>query len=343
MAESEFFSTCSIKPVKMPQYKTTHHGEKFSNDEGEPHPPPRGVPGIGTFINVFFTKMPVDDIRVRDPLVDFNTGPGIKDWWLGHATNLIQINETFIITDPVFDDYVSPVPYTFRRLINTPRQIRDLPKISYVLISHNHWDHLCKASCVDIFNKNPDCHFFVPLRLGQMLTSWGIRNVTEFDWRTKIEIEGIEFTCLPSMHWSSRWGYDAATTLWCSWMIKYGDVLIYYGGDSAVGPHFAEINQLFGRGPDLFLVGIGPKEPDQIMRHAHLDGEEAVKMSKEYLKPVKCSPMHYATFPLGSYCPKTDLTIFKEAVEVEEYGDHVLIPDLGGRLQWNGTEFVIAA
>ena len=43
------------------------------------------------------------------------------------------------------------------------------------------------------------------------------------------------------------------------------------------------------------------------------------------------------------HCEKTDLTIFREAVEIEEYGDHVIIPDLGGRMEWNGTEFVLAA
>ena len=343
MSESDFFSTCGIKPEKMPQYKTTHHGDRFSNDPGDPHPPPRSSPPFTTMFARLFTGFPPEEIRVRDPLVDFRTGPGIKEWWLGHATNFIQINETFIITDPVFDNYASPIPGTFKRQANAPRQIRELPKISYVLISHNHWDHLCKNSCVEICERNPDCHFFVPLRLGSTLTSWGIKNVTEFDWRTKVTIEGIEFTCLPAMHWSSRWGYDAAVSLWCSWMIKTGNILIYYGGDSAIGPHFKEINELFGRGPDLFLVGIGPKMPDEIMRTAHMDGTEAVDMSKNYLKPVKCTPMHYGTFPLGAPHNKTDLQIFQEAVEAENYGDKVIILDIGGRIEWNGSEFIKTA
>ena len=339
----EFFSTCGLKPEKLPQYKTTHHGSKFSNDKGEPQPPPRSFPPFTTVISRLFTSFPPEHLTVRDPYVDFRTNPGIKDWWLGHATNLIQINQTFIITDPVFDDHASPIPYTVRRETPAPRQIRELPQISFVLISHNHWDHLCHNSCVEISQRNPNCHFFVPLRLGSLLQSWGIKNVTEFDWRTKIEIDNIEFTCLPAMHWSSRWGYDAATTLWCSWMMKTNDVLIYYGGDSAIGPHFKEINELFGRGPDLFLVGIGPKMPDEVMRSAHLDGNEAVDMSKNYLKPVKCSPMHYGTFPLGAPHTKTDLEIFIEAVEREQYGDHVILLDVGGRIEYNGTEFVKAA
>lgn len=337
----EFFTTCDIHPQKLPSYKTTHHGDVFTNDDGEPKALPLSSAKFYDMMELMLVGDITEKLPIRDPLVDFKIGPGIRDWWFGHATNLIQINETFIITDPVFDNYASPIPGFIKRAIPTPREIKDLPKISYVLITHNHWDHLSKASCKEIYERNQDCQFFVPLNVAQYLTGWGIKNVTEFDWRTKVEIEGIEFTCLPAHHGSSRWGTDNDKTLWCSWMIRCDNVLIYYTGDTAIGPHFKEIYEMFGRGPDLMLVGIGPLNPRSVMRSVHLDGKEALDMARD-IHAVKISPIHYETFPLGSKTDITDLQFLLNSC-TEKDRENVLVLPVGGRTDWNGEQFVIGA
>ena len=343
MADSEFFSTCNLKPIKLETYRTNHHGENFKNDPEEPQPEPMGSMSTGDFFSIFTSGDIKDEYKphVRDPLVDFRIGEGIRDWWFGHATNLIQIGNKWILTDPVFDNNASPVPFTVRRVVPPPRPIKDLPKIDFVLISHNHWDHLCKSSVKEIFAKNPECHFFVPLRLASYLTDWGIKNVTEFDWRTKVEIEGIQFTCFPCHHGSSRWGKDASTTLWCSWMIQKDNCLIYYSGDTAIGPHFKEIFDFYGKGPDLFIVGIGPQNPPQVMRSVHLDGKEAIEMS-HIIHAVKTTPMHYATFPLGTSTEISDLQLLLDN-STEEDRNNLIVLDVGGRIDWNGEKFEKAA
>ena len=336
----EFFTTCDIHPKKLPTYKTTHHGSKFTNDEGEPKAPQLEMPKFTELVRAMFQTDITEKLPIRDPLVDFEIGPGIRDWWFGHATNLIQINETFIITDPVFDNNASPIPGNIRRVVPVPREIKDLPKISYVLISHCHWDHLCKASIKELYERNPDCNFFVPLRVASYLTDWGVKNVTEFDWRTNVEIDGIEFTCLPAHHGSARWGPDKDKTLWCSWMIRKDNVLIYYSGDTAVGPHFKEAYEIFGRGPDLMLVGIGPQNPQAMMRSVHLDGKGAVDMAKD-IHAVKISPIHYGTFPLGAKTDITDLQCLINSCTEEEREDILVLP-VGGRIDWNGEKFAVA-
>ena len=343
MAENEFFSTCGLHPQKLDTYRTVHHGAVFKNDPEPPIAKDMEGMSMGDFWSLFTSgDIANENIpKLRDPINDFQLGDGIRDWWFGHATNLIQINDKFIITDPVFDNNASPVPFTVRRVVQPPRQIREIPKIDFVLISHNHWDHLCKNSLKEIYQRNPNCHFFVPLRLAPMLTDWGLKNVTEFDWRTKVEIDGIEFTCFPSHHGSSRWGKDAGTTLWCSWMIKHENCLIYYSADTAIGPHFNEIYQFYGRGPDLFLVGIGPQEPAKTMRSVHLDGKEAIEMA-HILHTVKTSPMHYATFPLGTRPAVSDLQFLLNHCNDEDR-QNLIVLDIGGRIDWNGQTFEKAA
>jgi len=119
-------------------------------------------------------------------------------------------------------------------------------------------------------------------------------------------------------------------------MIKYQNVLIYFSGDTAIGPHFKEINEMFGRGPDLFIVGIGPQKPYELMRTAHLDGIQAMDMANNYLKPVKITPMHFGTFPLGIKADKSDIEVMLEAADNKE---DILILEVGGRLDWDGKEF----
>ena len=333
------FSTCGIVPEKLPSYTNSHIGEKyFYNETGTPLAPKMEPITFQEQLSFFTNADVFEKLPTRDMKADLNLEPGIRDWWLGHATNLIEINKTFIITDPVFDANASPMPGTVIRGTPTPLSISELPKISYVLISHSHWDHLSKASCKAIHKRFPDCHFFVPLKVGSTLTGWGIKNVTEFDWRTRTTIENITFTCLPAHHGSSRWGVDANQTLWCSWMVESKNILIYYSGDTAVGPHFKDINNMFGRGPDLFIVGIGPQLPTRMMRAVHLDGPDALKMAKE-LSAVKITPMHYGTFPLGVRPEVSDLQLMLNAC-TEEEREKLIVLDVGGMLEWNGTTFV---
>ena len=100
MTDSEFFSTCNLKPIKLETYRTNHHGDKFKNDPEEPQPEPMGSMSTGDFFSIFTSGDIKDEYKphVRDPLVDFRIGEGIRDWWFGHATNLIQIGNKWTCT-----------------------------------------------------------------------------------------------------------------------------------------------------------------------------------------------------------------------------------------------------
>ncbi|EAY04507.1 Zn-dependent hydrolase of beta-lactamase, putative [Trichomonas vaginalis G3] len=334
-----FFSNCGLSPEQLSTYNTLHHKEDhFINNDGEPQAPEMRGTGFKTTIKFFTSRDVTTALPHRDPTPDFELGNGIRDWWIGHATNLIQINDKFMLTDPIFDKYASPIPGTIKRQTPPACEIEKLPKISFVLVSHCHWDHLNKYSIKKLAQLNPDCKFFAPLNVGKMMVDWGIKNVTEFDWRTHLVVDDIDFTCFPSHHGSARWGNDQNRTLWCSWMITSGNCSIYYTGDTAIGPHFKEIKETLGRGPDLFIVGIGPQNPPEMMRAVHMDGKDTREMAK-LLEPVRVVPMHYGTFPLGFETEKTDLQIFMDHAEPEK----AIVIDIGGRVDWNGQVFVKGA
>lgn len=146
-----FFSTSTLTPQALNTYNTDHHnGKRFLNNKGEPAAP-----------DFKFKRSSGRDVteplHVRDPTQDFTLGNGIRQWWIGHATNLIQINDKFIITDPIFSDHAAPVSWIVKRVTPPACTIEQLPPISYVLISHCHWDHLDKDSIIEIHKHNPNC------------------------------------------------------------------------------------------------------------------------------------------------------------------------------------------
>lgn len=219
--------------------------------------------------------------------------------WIGHATFLIQIGGLNIITDPVFG---TPSRF-FRRLLPAGIIAQQLPPIDLVLISHNHFDHMDKKS-LDILKDRRETSFLVPIGDKRWFTKRQFANVHEYLWWEKYKIErdgqlhDVVCTFLPAFHWSGRGLFDKNKSLWGSWMISYDTYHIYFGGDSAHGPHFEQIGSQF---PNITaaLLPIGPGEPFKWMKHNHMNGEQAVKAFIS-LNAQQLIPMHWGTFDLSS-------------------------------------------
>lgn len=62
--------------------------------------------------------------------------------WMGHASCYYQTDGVYFLTDPVWSDRASPIPFMGpKRYMSPPVNVEDL-KIDVVLISHTHYDHL---------------------------------------------------------------------------------------------------------------------------------------------------------------------------------------------------------
>ncbi|MBO1552116.1 MBL fold metallo-hydrolase [Yersinia pseudotuberculosis] len=63
--------------------------------------------------------------------------------WLGHSGYFIQLNGKRILVDPVLRPRASPVGFGGKAFPGTTSyQPDDLPDVDYLLISHDHYDHL---------------------------------------------------------------------------------------------------------------------------------------------------------------------------------------------------------
>lgn len=220
-------------------------------------------------------------------LIDDNTKEGI--WWIGHATFLIKLGGTVIMTDPVFNS----LPFV-NRLVAPAIKIDDVPHVDVVLISHNHWDHFSLQSLKLLHARNNNILICVPQGDGRHLKKYKF-NFLEWEWwQTKI-VNSLKFNFLPAKHWSQSGLLDRNKSLWGSWLVE-GPQNIYFAGDSSYDTHFKEISYHYKI--DQALLPIGPCEPREVMCHSHMSPEEALTAFFD-LQAETMIPMHWGTFSFG--------------------------------------------
>src|SRR6266567_2676937 len=68
---------------------------------------------------------------------------GLRITWMGHATSLVEIDGVRILIDPVWDERAAPTSWAGpKRFFPAPLELRDLPPLDAVIVSHDHYDHL---------------------------------------------------------------------------------------------------------------------------------------------------------------------------------------------------------
>jgi L-ascorbate metabolism protein UlaG (beta-lactamase superfamily) len=213
--------------------------------------------------------------------------------------------------------------------------IDQLPHIDVVLLSHDHYDHLEASAIENLSRHSPGVVFFAPLGVAGLVRSWGYDRVIEFDWRQTVVYRSIEFFCMPARHHGIRYGFDRGSRLWCSWLIK-SDVIVYFPGDSAIGPHFAEVREIAERPIDLALMPLGPSEPKWMMRRSHLDARDVFAMA-QVLQARRVYPIHWGCFALGQKPEISDITQLRLAWS----GENLEVLRVGEFLEWEDGQFVL--
>ncbi|MFZ4619469.1 MAG: MBL fold metallo-hydrolase [Bacteroidota bacterium] len=277
-----------------------HHGENgFINTD--PNFSEAGFSELAPWVLKKLPEMFSSGVKFDIPR-EYNDGSIYKEnrpytaTWIGHSTVLVQMEGVTFITDPVWSGRVGPFKWTGSERISEPGlSIEKLPPIDFVLISHNHYDHLDESTIEEIVDRNPKVKFFVPLRVRDWFEERGIRNIEELDWWEGATFNGLKIVCTPAQHFSGRWLNDKNQTLWCSYAVL-GKKRFYFGGDSGYCSHFKDIGKSFGPF-DLALIPIGAYEPRKLMSPVHMNPDEAVQTFID-VRAKKMIGIHWGTFVL---------------------------------------------
>ncbi|CAG9988460.1 unnamed protein product [Clonostachys byssicola] len=283
----------------------------------------------------------------------------IRATWLGHACYYVEFpSGVRVLFDPVFEPCCSPWPASLigpRRYTEPPCQLKDIPIIDAVVISHSHYDHLSHPSVVEIQKYHPKVQFFVGLGLEKWFRKSGIDNVTELDWWEDADLtitvkDGEEdkektitarVSCLPCQHTSARSPFDKDTTLWCSWAVRTGEKSVWFGGDTGYravplvpegvddyGPEFASLPRCpqfkqIGdmRGPfDLGLIPIGAYHPRAAFSGMHANPFDSVEIFRD-TQCKRAMGIHWGTWALTSEDVLEPPKLLKEALKRREIAE----------------------
>ena len=242
-----------------------------------------------------------------------------KDYigWIGHATYLIKLGNTTIITDPVFSKNAGPLIFGPNRFTEPALKLDEIPKTNLFLLTHNHYDHQDMATIRRYPYK--DSKVLLPLKLGKYFTRHRFTDVKEMDWYEEVKInEDLKITFLPAVHWSKRSLTDNNKTLWGSFLIEYKDKKIFFACDTGYGNIYKELGKKYGP-MDITMINIGAYDFKPMFDKSiyHTTPEEALNIAQD-LKSKKVIGTHWGTFVLSLEPIMEPPIRFKE--NAEKYG-----------------------
>jgi L-ascorbate metabolism protein UlaG (beta-lactamase superfamily) len=235
----------------------------------------------------------IDEPPRRPPELD---GASAVLTFIGHSTFLIQTAAGNILTDPMYSQRAGPLNLLGPRRVRQPAvRFDDLPLISIVLLSHNHYDH-CDLPTLRKLAQRFDPLVITPLGNGALVRSAGLRRVEELDWWQQANSGALPITLTPAQHFSARTPFDRNRALWSGFMLEAGGGRLLFAGDTAYAPFFRDIRQRLGP-IDLALLPIGAYEPRWFMQAVHMNPAEAVQAHLD-LEASESIGMHFGTFQL---------------------------------------------
>lgn len=246
--------------------------------------------------------------------------PADKDLivWFGHSSYFMQLDGRRILVDPVFYD-AAPVSFLNKPFVGTDiYKAEDMPDIDYLIITHDHWDHLDYKTVTKLRDRVGAV--ICPLGVGEHFEYWDydVSKIVELDWNESAVLDtNHAVECLPARHFSGR-STRPNKTLWAAYMLKTSSQTIFIGGDGGYDKHFAEIAQKY---PDIDLALMENGQYNKDWRYIHLMPEDLVKAIAD-VNSRRVIAGHNSKYALAKH-PWDEPIINARAIEL------VIIPVIG--------------
>lgn len=299
-----FFTSFGRRPGKKTRQQ---YSQLFNYKDGQfqnPVPTPALAEGqtMPKILWEFFKKHPETSPAQPPPVVQtdlINLDPAENVLvWFGHSSYFIQLDGKRFLVDPVFSGNASPIPGSLKSFPGTNTyQAADMPAIDFLLITHDHWDHLDYTTIQQLKHKTGQV--ICGLGVGEHFRYWGWPDsqLTERNWYDTIDLApGFTITLTPARHFSGR-TFKRNVSLWTSYVLQTPSARLFLGGDSGYGPHFKTIGEQYGPF-DLALLDCG--QYNKNWPYIHSTPEEVIQEVKD-LRAKSFIPVHHSKFKLAQH------------------------------------------
>ena len=319
--------------MRQPQFGKAPAGERLSRIEKSPNykngrfhnlaESPTISKGYSTAGEIYKTvfknyprRSPVDSLpSVKTDLLKIPADSNVVVWF-GHSSVFIQLHKKTFLIDPSFSGKASPLPWGPRAYKGSNiYTVADIPPIDYLLISHDHYDHLDYETVKAL--KDKVNHVVCGLGVGADLEYWGYlpSQVIEKDWYEKVTIDSNFAIYTESTHHGSGRGFVRDKTLWLSYLIQAPAFKIYISGDGGYDTRFVEIAKKYGP-VDLAIMETG--QYDSAWHAVHNLPGEVVQATLD-LKAKRLLPVHYSKFTLAKHAWDEPLIKITELSQSQPY------------------------
>lgn len=218
--------------------------------------------------------------------------------WFGHSSFFLQLDGVKILVDPIFSGIASPLPWGVKAYKGTDIYTADnMPEIDYMLLSHDHYDHLDYQTVKALQPKVK--HVVCGLGAGAHYERWGYtaQQIIEKDWDEKVEVKPGFNIFTESTHHDSGRGFTSSQALWLSFYIQSPSLNIYYSGDGGYSDRFSSIAK---KHPPIDWAIMECGQYNKAWQSVHELPEEVVKATLE-LGAKNMLPVHHSKFTLAQH------------------------------------------
>ncbi len=238
--------------------------------------------------------------------------------WIGHASFLVRTPTFNALIDPVWAKWFGPI----KRNRDPGIDIEHLPPIDLVLITHAHFDHLCRMSLKKIVDGTQTV--VVPRGVSKVLRKLDVGNIVEMDDWDSLSFHDAEIHFTPAHHWGARYLHDTHRGFG-GYLLKTPGHSLYHSGDSAYFDGFSDIGNRHEIGTALLPIGAYDCPSG---REVHMNPEEAVQAFFD-LKADRMIPMHHATFPISNEKLCEPMRRLRTAAVENGIAEKVIAPEEG--------------
>lgn len=307
---------------RSPQYQDG----KFNNL----HPTPLMTSGkgrFGTMWKFLFSKKeglypdhPLSVVKTDLQVLPLNLDAMV---WFGHSSYLLQLSGKKILVDPVFC-VAAPVSFLNKPFQGTDTyKPEDMPDIDYLVITHDHWDHLDYKTVKQL--KDRVGKVICPLGVGEHFEYWGFdkENLIELDWQESVPLDfDFMLHCLPTRHFSGR-GLKSDQTLWASFLFETPTLNVYLGGDGGYDTHFKEIGNQY---PSIDLAILENGQYNEDWKYIHTMPVYLGQVAKD-LKAKQVITVHHSKYALARH--PWDEPLKNEMKAAREDSLNLIVPVIG--------------